>query len=72
MNIDWSSIFSAGFGAIMASIGCYAAIRADLANLQARLLNVEKDLDRHDSFFDRMIYARTQRRATEPSGPGGL
>ena len=54
-SIDLQTILMSAFGSIVTAFGCYVAISADLANLQARMQNQEdlskENRDRLNSIF---------------------
>jgi hypothetical protein len=56
MNFEMGTIIQAIIGAAAGALGAYIAIRADLADLKARMLNVERATDSAQSRIDKILH----------------
>ncbi len=53
--IDFSQVLQAAFGAGIGGFAAYVAIRTDLAELKARVVNMEKNHDRQTDRLDKLV-----------------
>ena len=56
MTFDMGTIIQAIIGAGAGALGAYIAIRADLADLKARMLNVERAADSAQTRIDKILH----------------
>jgi hypothetical protein len=56
MNFEMGTIIQAIIGAAAGALGAYIAIRADLADLKARMLNVERATDSAQTRIDKILH----------------
>jgi hypothetical protein len=56
MNFEIGTIIQAIIGAAAGALGAYVAIRADLADLKARMTNVERATDSAQSRIDKILH----------------
>lgn len=56
MTFDMGTIVQAIIGAAAGALGAYVAIRADLADLKARMANVERAADSAQSRIDKILH----------------
>ena len=56
MNFEMGTIIQAIIGAAAGALGAYVAIRADLADLKARMTNVERATDSAQSRIDKILH----------------
>lgn len=56
MNFEIGTIIQAIIGAAAGALGAYIAIRADLADLKARMLNVERATDSAQTRIDKILH----------------
>jgi len=56
MNFEIGTIIQAIIGAAAGALGAYVAIRADLADLKARITNVERATDSAQSRIDKILH----------------
>jgi hypothetical protein len=56
MNFEFGTIIQAIIGAAAGALGAYVAIRADLADLKARMTNVERATDSAQGRIDKILH----------------
>lgn len=56
MNFEIGTIIQAIIGAAAGALGAYVAIRADLADLKARMINVERATDSAQTRIDKILH----------------
>lgn len=56
MTFEIGTIIQAIIGAAAGALGAYVAIRADLADLKARMVNVERAADSAQSRIDKILH----------------
>ena len=56
MNFEIGTIIQAIIGAAAGALGAYVAIRADLADLKARMINVERATDTAQTRIDKILH----------------
>jgi len=56
MNFEIGTIIQAIIGAAAGALGAYVAIRADLADLKARMTNVERATESAQSRIDKILH----------------
>jgi len=56
MNFEIGTIIQAIIGAAAGALGAYVAIRADLADLKARMTNVERATDSAQTRIDKILH----------------
>jgi hypothetical protein len=56
MNFEMGTIIQAIIGAAAGALGAYIAIRADLADLKARMVNVERATDSAQTRIDKILH----------------
>lgn len=56
MNFEIGTIIQAIIGAAAGALGAYVAIRADLADLKARMTNVERATDSAQNRIDKILH----------------
>ena len=56
MTFDMGTIIQAMLGAAAGAFGAYVAIRADLADLKARMANVERASDQAHERIDKILH----------------
>jgi len=56
MNFEIGTIIQAIIGAAAGALGAYVAIRADLADLKARMVNVERATDSAQTRIDKILH----------------
>jgi len=56
MNFEFGTIIQAIIGAAAGALGAYVAIRADLADLKARMINVERATDSAQTRIDKILH----------------
>lgn len=56
MNFEFGTIIQAIIGAAAGALGAYVAIRADLADLKARMTNVERATDSAQTRIDKILH----------------
>jgi len=56
MNFEIGTIIQAIIGAAAGALGAYIAIRADLADLKARMTNVERATDSAQTRIDKILH----------------
>jgi hypothetical protein len=56
MNFEMGTIIQAVIGAAAGALGAYIAIRADLADLKARMVNVERATDSAQTRIDKILH----------------
>jgi len=56
MNFEMGTIIQAIIGAAAGALGAYVAIRADLADLKARMVNVERATDSAQTRIDKILH----------------
>lgn len=56
MNFEIGTIIQAIIGAAAGALGAYVAIRADLADLKARMTNVERATESAQTRIDKILH----------------